>query len=266
MKTRLKLNFEKMDKDQSTKNIRSIKNAAHNLSLSVLVLCSVIFSLLIGCATPSSKLPPPPPKYVHLPETEEAVSSANSLWHDSDNIFEDRKARRLNDLVTINVVESLSGSGTADTDTSRESTLDFALEKFLGMDLDFGVQDRKLFKHLFNGGQFEPEIKSTAKSDFKGEGDTNREGELVATVTAKVVEVMPNGNLALEARKELTINNEKQILVLGGIVRPDDITSDNTVSSTKIADARIYYVGDGVLQEKQSPGWMVRTLDYVWPF
>ena len=77
---------------------------------------------------------------------------------------------------------------------------------------------------------------------------------------------MPNGNLVLEARKELTINSETQILVLTGMVRPDDVTSDNTVFSNKIADARVYYVGDGVLQEKQSPGWFVRVLDHVWPF
>ena len=93
-----------------------------------------------------------------------------------------------------------------------------------------------------------------------------REGKLVANITARVVEVMPNGNLALEARKELTINNEKQLLVLTGTVRPNDIDSNNTVLSSKIADAQIYYVGDGVLQDKQSPGWLVRIIDNIWPF
>ncbi|MBI5057029.1 MAG: flagellar basal body L-ring protein FlgH [Nitrospirae bacterium] len=259
MKTRLEWNSEKTE-------VRSNKTEAIRQAFIVCALCSV-FCVLLSCATPSSMLPPPPPKYVYPFEDEMVRRSANSLWSDSKNIFEDTKARRLNDLVTINIVETLTGSGTADTQTSRDSTLDFKLENLFGMNNDFNLQNAFLLKNLFKDGNvFQPEVKSTSKSDFKGKGDTNREGKLVATITAKVVEVMPNGNLMLEARKELTINNEKQILVLTGTVRTDDIDSANTVSSTKVADAQIYYVGDGVLQEKQSPGWFVRILDGIWPF
>ena len=237
------------------------------LNYFTLCLLSLIIMMVSACATPSAKLPPPPPKYVDHTEDMAVKPSLNSLWRDSEYLFEDRKARRLNDLVTINIVENLSGSGTADTDTSRESTIDYELTNFLGMNNDFNLHNVFGLKDMYKGANvFEPVIESTAKSKFKGAGDTNREGTLIATVTAKVVEVMPNGNLILEARKELTINSEKQILVLSGMARPDDITSDNTISSYKIADAQVYYVGDGVIQEKQSPGWMVRTLDYIWPF
>ncbi len=234
----------------------------------ILFLGSVFCALSVtACATPASNLPPPPPKYIDRTEEIKAHSTLNSLWSEGANLFEDRKARRLNDLVTININESFSGSGKAGTGTSRESTMDFALSNFLGMNTDFNLQNAFGLKDMYKGSNiFDPSVKSSSKSAFKGKGDTNREGALVATVTAKVVEVMPNGNLVLEARKELTINSEKQIIVLVGIARPDDITSDNTIASSKIADSRIYYVGDGVIQEKQSPGWMVRTLDYVWPF
>ncbi len=239
----------------------------HLLSLAWFLGPGLLVLLFIACAGPSAKLPPPPPKYINNAEDVAVHYSLNSLWSDSGNLFEDRKARRLNDLVTINIVESLSGSGKADTDTSSESSIDFELTKLLGMNTDFGLQNRSLLKHLFEGGKvFEPAVKSTSKSDFKGKGDTNREGKLIATITAKVVEVMPNGNLVLEARKELTINNEKQILVLSGMVRPDDISSDNTIFSNKLADAQVYYLGDGVIQDKQGPGWMVRVLDHIWPF
>jgi len=81
-----------------------------------------------------------------------------------------------------------------------------------------------------------------------------------------VVEVLPNSNLVLESRKEVVVNNEKEILVLRGIVRPDDIAPNNTISSQYVADAQIYLVGDGVLDDKQSQGWLVRFLDKVWPF
>lgn len=227
--------------------------------------CSLLL-ILFGCASPSAKLPPAPPKYVYH-EKEIVKPSVNSLWNDSGNIFNDTKARRLNDLVTVNIVESVSGSGKADTDTSRESTADYDATNILGMNKDFNLHNAFLLKDLFKGTNvFEPVVSGSGNSEFTGKGDTNREGKLVATITAKVVEVLPNGNLALEARKEMTINNEKQILVFAGMARPDDIDTDNTIISSKIADARIYYVGDGVIQDKQSPGWLVRILDNVWPF
>ena len=223
--------------------------------------------LLSACVSPSVKLPPPPPKYVYQMKEHKSPGTVNSLWNDTVNIFGDRKAGRLNDLVTIKIAESLSGSGKADTSTSRDSSLDVKLDELLGMNTDFNIQDWALLNGLYKDASiFKPTARGSAKSKFKGKGDTNREGELIATITAKVVEVLPNGNLVLEARKELTINNEKQILVLSGMVRPDDIDADNTVSSTKVADARVYYVGDGVIQDKQKPGWLVRILDNVWPF
>ena len=237
-----------------------------SLRFLVCVLCSGFFAL--SCASPSAKLPPPPPKYVYeMEEGPKKIVTTNSLWSDSVNIFEDRKARRLNDLVTIRIEESLSGSGAADTDTSRESSLDVDFEEMLGMNMDFNLHNAKILQQMYKGSNvFVPEIRGSASSEFKGEGDTNREGALEAVITAKVVEVMPNGNLMLEARKELTINEETQILVLAGMIRPDDIESDNSISSTKIADAHVFYVGDGVIQDKQKPGWLVRIVDNVWPF
>jgi flagellar L-ring protein precursor FlgH len=77
---------------------------------------------------------------------------------------------------------------------------------------------------------------------------------------------MPNGNLVIESRKDITINREKQILVLRGMIRPEDIGNDNTVLSSRVADSEVYYVGDGVIQDKQGPGWLVRFLDKAWPF
>jgi flagellar L-ring protein FlgH len=267
MKIQLRLNFRTGDGMNIIKRNKMDSNRRGLAAdICALYLCLVVVTMS-SCATPMAKLPPPPPKYVDRAEETVTQSSLNSLWSDNGNLFEDRKARRLNDLVTINIVENISGSGTADTDTSRESTLDFELQNFFGMNKDFNLHNVFGLKDLYKGANiFEPAVKSTSKSEHKGSGDTNRESTLVAAVTAKVVEVMPNGNLVLEGRKEITINNEKQILVLSGMVRPDDISSENTVLSSRIADAQVYYVGDGVIQEKQSPGWMVRTLDYIWPF
>jgi len=215
------------------------------------------FLLLSAC----SSLPTPSPRYIQpkadsLPAAPQA--SANSLWRDTASLYEDNKARRLNDLVTINVNENVTGSGAADTNTSKTSSVGGGVTNIFGMPLSASV----------NKGRYKltPSLAATWADDFKGKGGTNRTGNLVGTITAKVVEVMPNGNLVLESRKELTINNEKQILILKGMVRPDDIATDNTILSSRVADAEVFFVGDGVLQEKQRPGWLGRIVGAVWPF
>ncbi len=87
-----------------------------------------------------------------------------------------------------------------------------------------------------------------------------------ATITARVMDVMPNGNLAIEGKREIYVNNEKKEILLQGVVRPKDIAFDNTISSTQIADAKVIYTGIGVVGEKQRPGWGARLFDFVWPF
>ncbi|MDA8083644.1 MAG: flagellar basal body L-ring protein FlgH [Nitrospiraceae bacterium] len=219
-------------------------------------LCSLL-CLLASCAT-APQLPPHPAKYIYKEEKGQAAS-ANSLWQDRASLYEDNKAHRLNDIVTINVVENITGSGTANTNTNKTSSLDAKVSSFFGSPLTF--------PNAFGAGKaFNPNLSSSVKDDFKGTGATTRAGSLIGTLTAKVVEVMPNGNLVLEARKDITINNEKQVLVLRGMIRPMDIAIDNTILSSKVADAEVFYIGDGIVQSKQSPGWLVKLLDKAWPF
>jgi len=236
-------------KDQTASGLSSL------LSHLSSVIC--LLFLLTAC----SSLPTPSPRYI-LPKAENLPaapqSSANSLWRDTASLYEDNKARRLNDLVTINVLENMTGSGAADTNAGKTSSIGAGVTDLFGMPLSASV----------NGGRFNltPSVTAAFADDFKGKGATNRSGKLVATITAKVVEVMPNGNLLLESRKEITINNEKQILILRGMVRPDDIGTDNTILSSRVADAEVFFVGDGVLQEKQRTGWLGRIVGAIWPF
>ncbi|HTF99169.1 MAG TPA: flagellar basal body L-ring protein FlgH [Nitrospirota bacterium] len=225
---------------------------------------NLVFSLFFfSCAT-APKLPPPPPRYVYPQSKQENAKQApasNSLWHDTASLYEDVKARRLNDLITINVVENISGSGTADTSATRKSSADAAVTGILGIPLNLNRPN------LWGSGNgFSPTVGGSLQNDFAGSGATTRAGTLVGTITAKVVEVMPNGVLAIESRKDITINNERQILILRGMVRPDDIATDNSVLSSRVADAEVYFVGDGVVQSKQDPGWLAKILDTIWPF
>jgi flagellar L-ring protein precursor FlgH len=220
--------------------------------------------LLSSCAT-APVLPPPPPRYVYqqtqTDDAKPAVPGDNSLWRDTASLYEDVKARRLNDILTINVVENISGSGTADTAASKSSTADMGITSLLGLPTNLNLANA-----FGKGNTFSPTVAASTADAFKGSGATTRAGTLVGTITAKVVEVMPNGTLAIESRKEITISNEKQILVLRGMVRPDDIAIDNTVLSNRIADAQVFFVGDGVVSGKQNTGWLVKILDKVWPF
>ncbi len=233
------------------------KRAALLYSLSlILVLC-----FTSGCATPAKNLPPQPQPYVHK-ESDLPKPADGSLWVDSASLFEDRRARRLNDLVTINIFEKISGSNKAETSTGKETSYDAGIDNFFGA--------KPPYKNLGNfwgsGNPLKPTIKASAKNSFDGTGESVQEGNLTGTITAKVIAVQPNGNLVIDSRKEITLNNEKQILVLQGIIRPEDISSDNSISSLKVADAKLYFVGDGIITEKQSPGWLGRMVDQVWPF
>lgn len=226
--------------------------------LLLIVFCLLLVGLSACATTPN--LPQPSAKYVY--QTEKIVQrTVNSLWQDTAGLYEDSKARRLNDLITIKVSENISGSGKADSSTSKTSKLDAGIDEVFGIPLNMNT-----LNFFGRGATITPNVKGSYDSSYKGSGETNREGKLIGTITAKVVEVMPNGNLTLESRKEITINNEKQILILKGMIRPEDIEVDNTISSSKMADAEVYFVGDGIIQDKQSPGWLVRIMDKVWPF
>ncbi len=207
----------------------------------------------------------PPKYYPETPQTQ--ITSEGSLWRNKASLYEDKKARRVNDLVTILINESTSAQKTASTTASRDSSTNYGLDTFFGMNTDFNIHNLPLINGFYKAGNvFSPSVKGSATSDFKGDGDTARTGKITGTITAKVVEVLPNGNLVIESRKEVIVNNEKEILVLRGIIRPDDITQSNTILSQYVADAQIYLVGEGTLGDKQSQGWLVRILDKIWPF
>lgn len=225
-----------------------------------LLLFFFILFLSSGCVTPSKKLPPPPEPYVYE-ESEPQKPSDGSLWIDGPGLFEDRKARRLNDLVTIEIFEKTSGSGEADTSTKKETTYKAGIEQL------FGSSEGKFFGNLIDNSPFKPvAIDTNYKKDFEGKGKTTQKGQLTGTITARVIAVQPNGNLMIDSRKEITINNEKQIIVLQGIIRTDDISPDNTIPSYKVADAKLYYVGHGIVTEQQSSGLIGRVIDRLWPF
>ena len=196
----------------------------------------------------------PGPAYVSIPN-----GSEGSLWNPRNPqnfMFLDVKARGVNDILTVRIVESSSGSRSASTDTSRVSTIETQLSTLLG----FPVTG------LYGGGDKHLNMDTSFSTNFDGEGSTQRSGRLNASLSAKITEVLPNGNFFIEGTREVVVNREKQIITLTGIIRPEDIQPDNSILSTFISEAKIKYSGKGLINENQSPGWLFRVVSWLWPF
>ncbi|MBI5643130.1 MAG: flagellar basal body L-ring protein FlgH [Deltaproteobacteria bacterium] len=225
-------------------------------------IASVALALaLSGCAIPE-------PKKIdvsNIPVQGSSIpSTPGSIWPGEtsrNTLFQDLRARNVGDIITIEISEKTSAVKEATTSTSRTSANDIAISKLLGLPTSLGMKN-----FLNQGNAFSPEIQASYDSSFDGSGKTKRTGELSATITARVVKVLSNGNLVLEGKKDTVVNNEMQYIILSGIARPEDITESNIVSSSQLSDARIEYSGKGVLADEQGQGWLGRVLDNVWPF
>jgi flagellar L-ring protein precursor FlgH len=229
-------------------------------------------TLIVACAGHPPVAPPPAPPSVPTaaPEPSPAYQE-NSLWQSGgglDGLFQDTKARRVGDIVTVKIEESSKATNKANTKTGRDSSLSAGVEAF------FGIEDWWKNNVLRRAGSDMPKVnpfgsataKGGMKSDFEGDGSTTRSGDLTAFITCRVTEVMPNGNLRIVGTREVLVNHENQVIVLSGIIRPRDITGVNVIKSTFISDAKIAYSGSGIIDDRQRPGWMANFLNTVWPF
>jgi flagellar L-ring protein FlgH len=176
-------------------------------------------------------------------------------------LFGDDKAAKVGDIITVTIDENATSTQSATTNTSKDSSIDMQTPNVLGLPSSLGVQN-----FLNMGTQFDPTVNATIANSMQGTGTVTRNGTLSATISALITDIVPSGNLRIEGRRSVTINNEEQIMVLRGIVRPQDINFDNTIPSTLIADASISYTGEGVVADEQRKGWLAKVLSKVWPF
>jgi len=175
---------------------------------------------------------------------------APTPWMSS--LMGDVKARTVNDLVTVQVIENVNASGSAD------SSLDKNSKALAGTGRIFGIDTK--FADWFDPTEL---AKWSANTTFKGSGATTRNGALAAVMTARVSEVMPNGDLVLEGVRELDINGDRQMIVLTGVIRPTDIGPGNVVPSTAVGQMRIRYFGRGLIKDNLTPGILIRIFNKV---
>jgi len=229
----------------------------------ILIIMTVSLLLLTGCANDAlSVLPDKVPAYspAQLAPAVAAKPTEGSLFRESStvNYYRDLRAFRVGDIVTISIAESAQASKQATTNLGDDYSMSAGVTSLLGYET--------LIPHRAAG--FDPSEALDAKTatTFKGSGTTTRKETMTAQMSARVIQVLMNGDLMIRGTREIVVNQEKQYIVLEGIVRPSDISSDNSISSSYIADARIWYTGKGVVSTKQQPGWMARILDQIWPF
>jgi flagellar L-ring protein precursor FlgH len=184
-------------------------------------------------------------------------STGGSLFSDSAPnvfLFRDFKARGVGDIVTIQISETATASNSANTTTEKKGDVAIKAPDFFG--LEKGNQALN-FANILTGA---------SSLNFAGQGSTSRSGQLQAFLSARVVQVFPNGDLCIEGLKEVTINRERQILRLRGIVRTKDITANNVVLSTAIANMEVAFDGKGIVSDANKPGFIYRLLQWITPF
>ncbi len=239
------------------------------------VLASITASLLSGCAAvdrlkgvgeqpplaavdnPTSR-PGYKPVQMPMPAAQPASYNPNSLWRNGSRaFFKDQRAHQIGDILTVMVNITDKANIANETQRSRANTEDSGVTDFLGSKTIKTPASAILPGRILTAD-------STASSD--GKGSVNRQEALQTNVAAVVTQVLPKGNLVVEGKQEIRVNFEIRELIVAGIVRPEDIQSDNTIDSSKIAQARIAYGGRGQITDVQQPRYGQQVLDVVLPF
>jgi flagellar L-ring protein precursor FlgH len=163
-------------------------------------------------------------------------------------LFRDTKARNLNDILTILIVENSTATNSANTSTQKKGDASVQIPGFLGIKTPTNPFD------------------ISSATNFAGQGSTSRTGQLNASLSARVIQVLPNGDLVIEGTKQVTINREHQLLTVRGTVRQFDISPNNVVPSTAIANMEVNFDGKGIVSDANKPALLAHILKYILPF
>lgn len=242
-------------------------------------------ALILGCAlvtlsacNGSKKHPGVVPQAVPAQEyhdvAAERMKNPGSLFNETeaDQLFSDGRARRVGDLVVVKIVENTTSKTKADTTTKKNNDNNYGVGAFFGQN-SVNILPINPSLRLPNVGKapVDPNYNNLALdtrsvSNLTATGETKRENYVKTSMATRVTRVLPGGLLQIEGARETRVNEETEYMVLTGVIRTKDVSADNSVLSTQVADASISYYGKGVLADKQKPGWFTRLMDNIWPF
>ena len=238
------------------------------------ILAVIAASLLSGCAAldrlknigqapPLSSVDNPTaragykPVQMPMPAAQPASYNPNSLWRNGSRaFFKDQRAHQIGDILTVKVNITDKANIANETQRSRDSKEDSGVDNFFGKQ-KLPILNSALPTRIFT---------ADSAASTEGKGSVNRQEALSTNVAGVVTQVLPNGNLVIEGRQEIRVNFEIRELIVAGVVRPEDIESDNTIDSSKIAQARIAYGGRGQITDVQQPRYGQQVLDVILPF
>lgn len=223
----------------------------------------LLAAALSGCAGTTGQQAQQLPERYTLPTPSRAAQAQpeGTIYAPGNglDLYADSRAKRIGDIVLVRIVETSRANKEANTKTERESTVTGGVSSLFGLETWLADKNSRFSPSL-------TELKAKLTNDFEGKGKTDRKSNVTATISARVVDITTDGNLNIRGYQEVKVNNETQHIILSGIIRPQDVSQDNSVLSTHVADARIEYSGQGVLGDKQQAGWLARALDSIWPF
>jgi flagellar L-ring protein FlgH len=198
------------------------------------------------------------PVSMPMPKPETVSYNPNSLWRNgSRSFFKDQRAHQIGDLltVTVNITDQANFANESQRNTTAKE--DSGITDFIGSKT-LGTQAQKILPGRL--------LTADGTSQYDGKGSVQRQETLTTNVAAVVTQLLPNGNLVIEGKQEIRVNFEMRELIVAGVVRPEDIQSDNTIDSTKIAQARISYGGRGQIMDIQQPHYGQQVMDVLLPF
>ena len=232
-----------------------------------IVLIPYLFS---GC---TAKLTDPeidfePPTYVEqMPAKEEQqdFGSTGSLFGKGDNpLFSDHKAMHVNDIVTVVISETAKSSNTGTKQLSENDSSKLGGGLFGSTN---GAANGFMNSNMNTVSGFtDVGFTSGSESSYKGQGSATKDASFTTTISARIVKVLKNGNYFISGRREILVDDQKQLIQISGVIRPYDIDQYNKINSTQISDAKILYKTQGDMDRATKQGWGTKIIQSIWPF
>ena len=195
-----------------------------------------------------------------MPAPQPVSRQRNSLWaSDRQAFFEDQRADNVGDILTVVLDIKDKAELDNETERTREADEGAGLNSLLGYETDLA----QVLPEEVNNGSL---VGANSESSHKGSGSIDREEKIKMKLAATIMQILPNGNMVVQGRQEVRVNFEKRILEFAGVIRPQDITIDNTISYDKVAEARVSYGGKGQITDMQQPRYGQQVYDVLFPF
>ncbi|MDQ1245041.1 MAG: flagellar L-ring protein FlgH [Campylobacterota bacterium] len=237
---------------------------------SFLIFSMPVYAILFfsGCA---AKLTEPeidfePPTYVEeMPSREDNkdFTSVGSVFGQGDNpLFSDHKAMHVNDIVTVVISENAQSSSSGSKKLSESDSMSLGGGTFASGGSNSAVNSAvSKLNGVANVG-----FESGSESAYQGQGSATKDASFTTTVSARIVKVLQNGNYFISGKREILVDNQKQIIQIGGVIRPYDIDQGNRINSSQMSEAKILYKTEGDVDRAVEQGWGTKIIQSVWPF